>query len=123
MKTLDLARHYMTCVQAGDVPGARSCLHPDARIWHNYDGVTQTVDEHMGTLAYLLENSTGLEYIIHRLEEIEGGYLQQHTLNLTAKSGDILSTEALALITVEDGKIARIDEWLDPSPFAPLRES
>lgn len=123
MSVLDLARQYMAYVQAEDVPGARSCLHPDARIWHNYDGVTQTVDENMATLAYLLEKSTGLKYDIHRLEEIKGGYLQLHTLNLMAKSGDVLSTEALALISVKDGKIIRIDEWLDPSPFAVLRDS
>jgi ketosteroid isomerase-like protein len=112
----------MAYVQAGDISGARSCLHTDARIWHNYDSITQTVDENMGTLAYLVEKSTKLEYVIHRLEEIKGGYLQQHTLNLTTKSGDVLSTEAIAIIAVKDEKIIRIDEWLDPSPFAPLRD-
>ena len=122
MTVLELAKKYMNALSAGDVAGARSCLHPDARIWHNYDGAEQSVDENMGTFKFLLQKSTELSYDIHRMEEIEGGYLQRHTLNITSVAGDKLSSEALAMIFVEGGQITRIEEFIDPAPFAPLRD-
>jgi len=121
MTVLKLARKYMTALMAGDVPGARSCLHPDAKIWHNYDGSEQTVDENMATLEFLLSKSRELTYDVHRQEEIAGGYLQRHTLRLISNAGDEMRSEAIALINVQDNKITRIEEFLDPTPFASLR--
>lgn len=122
MTTLELARKYMDCLGRGDVAGARSCLHPDARVWHNYDGAEQSVDENMATLEFLLKKSTSLSYDIHRMEEIEGGYLQRHTLKITSTAGDKLSSEAIAIISVNGDKITYIEEFIDPAPFAPLRD-
>lgn len=121
MRTLELAQKYMDCLGARDVAGARACLHPDAKIWHNFDGLTQTVDENMATLEFLIQKSTALTYDIHRMEEVKGGYLQRHTLRITALSGEELSSEAIAIISVEAGKIVYIEEFIDPAPFAPLR--
>ena len=58
MTTLELAQKYMDALGNRDVAGARSCLHPDARIWHNYDGAEQSVDENMGTFEFLLQKSS-----------------------------------------------------------------
>lgn len=121
MSILDLAQEYMSALSDGDVAAARNCLHPDAKIWHNYDGLEQSVDENMGTLEFLLSKSKSLSYDIHRQEEIEGGYLQRHTLRLVTKAGVEMQTEAIAIISVRQNKITRIEEFLDPSPFAQLR--
>ena len=121
MSVRELAKKYMDYLGARDAAGARSCLHPEARVWHNFDGVEQSVDENMATFEYLLQKSTALSYDIHRMEEIDGGYLQRHTLKITSTAGDELSSEAMAVISVKDGKITYIEEFIDPSPFAPLR--
>ena len=63
------------------------------------------------------------EYVIRRLEPIEGGYLQQHTLEITTLAGQELVAEALAVVQVgTDGLISRLDEWINPAPLAPLFE-
>ena len=122
MSVLNLAQKYMAALDAGDASKARACLHPDAKVWHNYDGAEQSVDENMGTLEFLLSKSKSLSYDIHRQEEIEGGYLQRHTLRLVTKNGLEMQSEAIAIISVKNNKITRIEEFLDPSPFAPLRD-
>jgi len=122
MTILDLARKYMAALNAGDVAAARNCLHPDAEIWHNYDGLEQSVDQNMATLEFLLSKSKSLSYDIHRQDVIESGYLQRHTLHLVSNTGIEMQTEAIAIISVKNGKITRIEEFLDPSPFAPLRD-
>ena len=96
---------------------------PDAEIWHDFDGVTQTVDQNMQLMTAMGRRASRRAYVIRRLEPIEGGYLQQHTLELTTLAGQDLVAEAVALVQVgDDGLIHRLDEWINPAPLAPLFE-
>ena len=118
--TLDLARQFMAAAEAGDIAAARTCFHPDAGTWHNYDRATQTLDQNMKLLAWMASKCTSRHYDITRLEEIDGGYLQQHTLRVVMNDGTEAETDAIAVVTVEDGKIRLIEEYIDPAPLAGL---
>ncbi|MDG1365459.1 MAG: nuclear transport factor 2 family protein [Acidimicrobiales bacterium] len=119
----DVAHRFLDALNAGDVEAARACYHPDAEVWHDFDGVTQTVDENMHLMAVMGNRASRREYVIRRLEPIEGGYLQQHTLEITTLAGRDLRAEAVAIVQVgADGLISRLDEWINPAPLAPLFE-
>ncbi len=118
--TLDLAMRFIRAVEAGDVPTARQCLAPDARVWHNFDEKDQTVDENLAVLEWMMRKAGKRSYEIVRLEEIAGGYLQQHVLRITTKAGEELVMPACAIVTVADGRIQRIEEYIDPAPAARL---
>lgn len=120
MNAVDFARNFVASLMAGDVEKARAAYHPDCEIWLNFSEKTQTVDENLGLLQTMLAACQKLEYIVHRLEEIDNGYLQLHTLQMTAHDGAIYSTEACLVVTLKDGKIASAKEWIDPSPLAPI---
>ena len=118
-----VANRFLDALNAGDVEAARACYHPDAEIWHDFDGVTQTVDQNMQLMTAMGRRASRRAYVIRRLEPIEGGYLQQHTLELTTLAGQDLDAEAVALVQVgDDGLIHRLDEWINPAPLAPLFE-
>ena len=119
----DVATRFLDALNSGDVDTARACYHPDAEIWHDFDGVTQTVDENMALMAAMAKRAAAREYVVRRLEPIAGGYLQLHTLQLTLPDGRELAAEAVALVQVgDDGLIHRLDEWINPAPLAPLFE-
>ena len=120
MTSLELARRFMASCEAGDIDGATACFHEDAEIWHNFDGVTKTVGHDMAILKRIHEVTKSCRYDIRRLEEISSGYLQQHTLRLETKDGKKAETESVAVVTVEDGRIRRIEEYLNPAPLAAL---
>ena len=121
MSIPQVAQRFIDAITVGDSDAARACYAPDANIWHNFDGITQTVDDNIALMNAMKKRVADRRYVIRRLEPIEGGYLQQHTLELTAPDGQELSIEAVAIVTVnDDGLISRIDEWLDPVPLAPL---
>ena len=123
MAVPDVAHRFLVALNDGDVDAARVCYRPDAEIWHDFDGVTQTVDENLALMAAMGRRSASREYVIRRLEPIEGGYLQQHTLEITTLAGVEVSAEAVALVRVgDDGLIHRLDEWINPAPLAPLFE-
>lgn len=120
MDTLDFARKFLTYLQSGDYEKIRACYQPDCKIWHNFDNHTQTVDENMALLERMLGAAKEIEYVINRLELIEDGYLQHHTLKMTAKSGKIYSTEACVIATLTNGKLSDIKEWIDTKPLLPI---
>ncbi len=118
MTNIELGKHFMQAVQAGDVAAARACFHEDARIWHNFDNQEQSVDDNMATLELMIAKAGQREYKLHRLEAVEGGYIQRHTLTISSPDGSSkANAEALALVSVRDGKIARIEEFIDPTPL------
>ena len=120
MTHAELARRFIDAVAGGDVPTAEACFHPDAGIWHNYDGKTQSVAENMALLGWMKSRCRERRYRIRRLAPVENGYLQQHTLELVLNDGSEVATEAIAVVTVRDGRIARIEEYLDPTPIAAI---
>ncbi|MEL7312583.1 MAG: nuclear transport factor 2 family protein [Pseudomonadota bacterium] len=120
MNTLELARHFIDCVERGDVDGATACHTPDSQVWHNYSNESQSIAENMELLRLMVAKCKSRKYEIHRHEEIEGGYLQHHTLHVTGLNGQSLSVEACAIVSVEQGKISRIKEWIDPTALRAL---
>lgn len=120
MSNLDVANGFINAVQAGDEELARTFVHADAGIWHNYDNVTQTVDENMQLLQRMMAVSKERDYEIHAIEEVSNGYVQRHTLHVTTFDGQTCSADALSWVKVEDGKISHVEEFIDPSSLAPL---
>lgn len=121
MTTIDLAKRFMQAAGDGDAQTFRKCFHPDAQIWHNYDNVTQTVDENIELMLRMKAAAGERRYEIHLLEEVSGGYVQRHTLHISSVDGkQRYKAEALALIQVRDGLISRIEEFIDPTPIMPL---
>ena len=49
--THSFSDRFLACLERGDVDQARSFYAPDARIWHNFDELEQTVDENLKRLA------------------------------------------------------------------------
>lgn len=120
MDTLEFARHFMDVLGEGDEQKARACMTEDARIWHNFDDHEQTVDENMRLLGWMKKQCRTRRYDITRLEEIEGGYLQQHILTMETNGGDVLKMHACVIVTLRGGKVAKIEEYLDPAAVGKL---
>lgn len=121
MDTIEFARHFCRCIEEGDIDAVRACYAEDALIWHNFDGIEQTVDENMRVLEWMKERAKSRVYEISRLEPIRGGYVQQHVLRMISQKNEVLEMPACLFVTVVDGKITRLEEYLDPSHAEGLR--
>jgi ketosteroid isomerase-like protein len=108
-----LADRVMCAIESGDLPAIAACYAPDARIWHNFDGVAQTLEENLATMAWLDKRLSGRKYEIVSRHAFDGGYVQQHVLTGTLTSGEPFRMPACLVVQVVDGKIARLDEYLD----------
>jgi len=115
-----MAAALFDAIEAGDIEAVRSLYAPDVVVWHNTDGKEQGADENLRTLAWCVRHIRGMRYEDVRCFETPSGFVEQHTLRGTTGSGAELAVPACLVVSVRDGLIARIDEYLDSAQLAGL---
>ena len=118
---LDFAERFVSAIQTGDTATVRACYHPDAKLWHNTDGIEQTVDQNMKVLDWFIRTLPDRNYRVVRRESLPDGFLQQHVLEATLPDGTKWAMDACVVIKIEDGRITRLDEYMDSAKGAQLR--
>jgi ketosteroid isomerase-like protein len=117
---LDLAERFMAAIQSGDIDTVRDCYAPDAAIWHNNDGVEQTVAQNLKVLAWIARKLPNRHYRVLVREALEDGFLQQHVLEAVLPDGTAWAMPACVVVRMKDGKVTRLDEYLDSAQSAAL---
>jgi len=120
-ETLAFAKKFVDAIQAGDTATVRACYHPDAKLWHNTDGIEQTVDQNMKVLDWFIRTLPDRNYRVTRREALSDGFLQQHVLEATLPDGTKWAMDACVVIRIENGLITRLDEYLDSAQAGKLR--
>lgn len=118
----EFAAHFVDTVQRGDGEAMRACYAPDGVIWHNTDNREQSVDENIKVLNWFVETLPDRKYTVQRREVIPNGFVQQHVLSATLPSGEPWKMDACVVVSLEKGKIKRLDEYLDSAASAKLHE-
>ena len=116
---LELAERFFAAVERGDIDQIRAIYAPDARIWHNHDRKEQTVEENLKVLKWVARNLTNRRYRVQRRVAIPGGFLQQHILEAETANGPF-SMPACIVVEAKDGRITRLEEYLDSAQAAHL---
>ncbi|MHA4853418.1 nuclear transport factor 2 family protein [Rhodococcus sp. MSC1_016] len=116
-----LADRFFAAVSDGDETTLTELYAPDARIWHNDDGREQTVTENLRVLRWLSRTVENLRYEDIRRHELPDGFAQQHVLCATLPGHGPLEVPASLFVHVADGRITRIDEYVDSAATRPLR--
>lgn len=111
--TLALRDRFFAAVTAGDIDGVRACYAPGAVIWHNYDDLSQSVDENLRVLGWIAQNVKDFRYEDVRCQATATGFVEQHITCGTSPGGAAFSIPACIVCTVVEGLIARLDEYLD----------
>lgn len=119
---LAFADRFVGAIQSGDTDTVRACYAPDAKLWHNTDGIEQTVDQNMKVLDWFIRKLPDRNYRVLRREVLPDGFLQQHVLEATLPDGRPFKMSACCVIRMKDGVISRLDEYLDSAEAAVLRE-
>ncbi len=118
ISTLDVADRLFSAIGRGDIDAVRDCYADGVVIWHNNDGIEQSRDQNLRTLAWVIKNVAGRRYDEIRRQPTPTGFVQQHVMRGTTQSGRALELPACIVCTVVDGKITRLDEYLDSAHTA-----
>jgi ketosteroid isomerase-like protein len=110
---LAFAERFMAAIQAGDSDAVRACYAPNAAIWHNTDGLEQSVEDNLRVLRWFARKLPDRFYRVLRREALSDGFLQQHVLEATLPDGTAWKMSACVVVKVKDGLVTRLDEYLD----------
>ena len=120
---LALATRFVGAIQSGDVEAVRACYAPDAKIWHNNDGIEQTVDQNLRVLKWMIRTLPERNYRVLRLEALSDGFLQQHVLEAKLPDGRTWTLDACVICRIANGVITRLDEYLDSAQTNALTQA
>lgn len=121
-QSLEVADRLFKAIERGDVAAIRELYAPHTKIWHNFDGVIQSVEENLAVLGWVVANIAEIAYTDIKRQPTPSGFVQQHVLRGRLKSsGKEVALPACIVCTVERGHITRLDEYLDSAQTAVLR--
>jgi ketosteroid isomerase-like protein len=121
-EAMEVADRLFKAIERGDVDAISGIYAPDVKIWHNFDGVEQTADQNLAVLAWVATNISDLAYTDIRRSPTATGFVQQHVLRGRVRaSGREIAIPACIVCTVKNGRITRLDEYLDSAQTAVLR--
>ena len=114
-----LVERFHTALAAGDPVLLADVYADDVTVWHTFDRVDQDRDQNLRALVWMYEHVEGLTYDDIRVAYTDDGFVQQHTFRATKPKLDV---PCMFRAWCRDGKITRIEEYLDTADTVALRE-
>jgi uncharacterized protein len=114
---MQIAEKLFRAIENGDIDAIRNIYTPETKIWHNNDGIAQSVEQNLAVLKWVVSNIKNVKYTEVRRQPTLTGFVQQHVLRGRFKDEDV-ALPACIVATVEDGHITRLDEYLDSAQTA-----
>jgi ketosteroid isomerase-like protein len=119
---LAVAERLFAAIEAGDVDAVRELYDPGVEVWHNTDRAVQGREENLATLAWVMRNLGGLRYTDVRRSATDDGFVQRHVLVAINRAARRVEVPACIVATVRDGRVTRLDEYLDSTAVDAMLE-
>jgi ketosteroid isomerase-like protein len=120
MTNEQIARQIERSVVAADVEIFRAVYAEGAVVYHALADAEMSVAASLQFLQAVLGVTEKLWYEDVRITGTERGYVDQHYACLTLRNGTEVRIPAVMVVTVENGLVTRLDEYLEGAAAAPV---
>jgi ketosteroid isomerase-like protein len=110
-----IALRFFAAIERGDLDAVRELYAPEAEIWHNVTGRSQTREENLALLRFFTGRVSELRYEVLAREFFPGGFVQRHILHGKLPSRALIAAPVCLVVHVSGGRIVRLFEYLDPA--------
>jgi ketosteroid isomerase-like protein len=117
---VQLARQLTQRILAGDVDGVGALYHDELVAWRSHDRRALVRKQALRVVEILARQLRDLRYEDVRIQPTAVGFVQQHVMRCVAPSGEPVEVHVCLVAEVRDGRIARIDEYMDSGQMGPL---
>ena len=108
-----IASDFFAAIERRDLDAVREIYSPEAEIWHNVTGRSQTREQNLALLKYFTGRVSELRYEVLARDCFPGGFVQRHVLHGKLESGELIAAAVCLVVYVSNGKIERLFEYLD----------
>ena len=77
--------------------------------------------DNVRVLEWFVRTLPDRTYTVLRRETLPDGFVQQHILSATLPDGSVWKMDAAVIVKMVDGKIVRLDEYIDSAAGAKLK--
>ncbi len=120
---VEVAARLFENIEAKRVDAVAALYADDIAVWHNFSNAEQSKADNLKTLDGLARSVESLRYEVLERVLLGDRVMQRHNLRCRTSSGSEVVIPACIFITVQDGLIRRIDEYLDTGQANRLREA
>lgn len=115
MTEKNILDRFFGSMQPCDIAALRDCLTEDAVVWHSFDRKTMAPDDVAKTWEGMATAYSERGVTDVRRQQTATGYVQQHLFVVRGKDGARKAWPVCVVTQLKDGKIARLDEYIDLS--------
>jgi ketosteroid isomerase-like protein len=112
----EMADKFFAALQAGDMASCEALFTDDAVVWSNWDQAEKPPSVALAAVAGLAQLQVHYE-IIGR-DVLDDICVQRHVAHVPLPGGQVASIPAINRMVCRDGRIARIDEYMDSAQMA-----
>jgi ketosteroid isomerase-like protein len=112
-QTLELCDRFFDAIEQKDYETLESCYAPEAVIWHSHDCLYQPRADNLAMLRKGMETQQKTRYRDRRIRTFEGGFVQQHRIEVTWENGFEGRMDVCFVAYVRAGRISRAYEYFD----------
>jgi uncharacterized protein len=114
------ANRFFDGLLAGDLAALEAACAPGSVLWINLTEQERPLEASLPGFARVRSTVPDLRMEAVRRRGVEGGFVEQHVLTGTMPSGDLLRVVGCFVGTVENGRITRLEEYVDGRQAAAL---
>lgn len=118
---LEIAEAYMAASRANDGAALTALCRDDSLTWHNFDELEVSVGHMVKAMGWVHRVVPDATWTTLALTPTTVGFVWQSVLEGTAPGGPLHCHSCVIVTLDDDGKIARIEEYLDTAQTTPLR--
>lgn len=109
----EIARQLFDALESADVATLKQLYAPDAVLWTNTAQRELAAREVAAFLPAMARKMPHRRYVDRRITPFAGGFVHRHRLTGIRKDGAQVAAACCAIVFVENGKVTRIEEYLD----------
>ena len=113
----ELCHAWLDAVERHDVDRVAEIYAPDFSFWVNLTGSESSREQNLETLRAGHALHRRRTYDDRRIDTFATGFLAQYSVNVVTHAGKHASLSACVVAQCKDGRITRVDEYLDSSKF------
>lgn len=115
----ELCNKFFDALETRDVETIESLYSDDLEFWINVTGEAKPRDKSLAATRDGYARHRRRTYDDRRINTFNGGFVVQYTLNIMRHSGERSAFWACVVARCRNGKIVRMDEYIDSGKFAP----